>query len=161
MARACVCFLLFSMFSYFHVSADSGVENKLKSMKGGAGPIDSYSQRLYWTISAETSKIQSSHLNGRNVTTFVTFPGASRPFDVFVSGGRVYWSTSTLSNNIQSRSKTGEDIQTYYKDGSDGPRQLIVVPNEDHFLGQRTNHCERHKCSKVCVLTPTSFACLE
>ena len=121
--------------------------------------IDFSSQRLYWA-DKDANKIQSSDLQGQDVqTVFQVSDGLDRyPYGVAVVGNRIYWGTH--GSRLQSGSKSGGQIITHCYRSILSLGQLSVVPNID-LPRNRTNHCEGHNCPKVCVLTATSYRCLE
>ena len=119
--------------------------------------IDFSSRRLYWA-DFEDSRIQSSDLQGRNFRATFKLPNESYPTGVVVIGHRIYWGTWG-SGKLQSGGKVGRQIITYYN-GADTIHHLAVVPSTA-LSRNRTNHCEVPGCPKVCVLTATSYRCLE
>ena len=82
----------------------------------------------------------------------------ARPWGIAVHRDRIYWSTAG-SNKLESSTKTGSDIRLHHTDDNDMNR-IAVVPNFNLTTG-RTNHCEGHSCSNVCVLTATSYKCIQ
>ena len=118
--------------------------------------IDFASRRLYWT-EYYSHKIQSSNLDGRDVRLVVQLPSGSGPWGIAVVNNRIYWG-NVGNNKLQSCNKTGQDVQTLYTENGD-IRDITIVPAPDQ-PSSRKNDCEGRNCSKLCVLSPSSYRCL-
>ena len=118
--------------------------------------IDYASRRLYWTEST-SHKIQSSNLDGRDVRLVVQLPSGSRPWGIAVFNDRIYWGNE-WNNQLQSCNKDGQDVQTLYT-ANDDIRHITSIPAPDQ-PSSRKNACEGRNCSKLCVLSPSSYRCL-
>ena len=115
---------------------------------------ESGSSRLYWT-DEDTLTIQSSDTEGRGLATIATLP--SSPFGIALYADRFYWG-SYGSSTVKTVSTSGADIKTVYTASGNirGFAKPVWNPPTN-----RENHCERHSCSRVCVLTPgNSSRCL-
>ena len=111
---------------------------------------------LFWTDFGNDT-IESSDVVGGNRRTVVSISAGSLPIGIAVADGRVYWG-EVGGKKIQSSSINGQDVITHYT-GTRKIRSLTLVP--DLNLPQnRTNHCATSSCSQLCVLTASSFHCL-
>ena len=119
--------------------------------------IDFQNSRLYWTC-AGSNKVQSSDIQGRDIQIVIQRATHSGPNGIGLSGDRIFWSDFE-SNMLESGTKSGEDVNILYG-GASPLYGLALAPSRGNLVGNRTNHCENRACSKVCVLTPTSFSCL-
>ena len=117
--------------------------------------IDFASERLYWT-DRSSNRIQTSDLNGRGLWTVVQLPSSSYPWGVTLSNDRIYWG-NWGNNKLQSSTKDGQDVQTLHTYTTD-LRPIAIVPAWNQPRS-RQNHCEGRSCSKLRVLTPTSYRC--
>ena len=118
--------------------------------------IDFEASRLYWA-EFNDNRIQSSNLQGGDIITAVQMSGSGL-YGIAIAKDRIFWG-NYVDRSLQSSSKTGEDVRTlavqdYYI------RHITLVPDLT-LPRNRTNHCDRHECSKVCVLTATSFRCVD
>ena len=118
--------------------------------------IDFQDSCLYWAEYA-SNKLQSSDFHGQNVKTILELPDGSNPVGIGVLGRRIYW-TEMGKKRLQSSTKSGKDIRLLHE-GTDWLHRLAVVPRSDVPMSGN-NDCENRNCSKVCVLTPTSYRCL-
>ena len=118
--------------------------------------IDFALQRLYWAESG-SNRIQSSDLDGRDLQLVVQLSNGSVPWGIAVLNDRIYWGNEG-NYRLQSATKDGRDVQTLYT-SIKGISQITIVPAPD-LVNNRTNDCEGRDCSKLCVLTPTSYRCL-
>ena len=117
--------------------------------------IDFKASRLFWPDD-DHHKIQSSDLTGGDRRTVVQL-STGMPHGIAYVKDRIYWGEYG-SKKLQSSITAGDDITTLHTDSS-GIRHLTIVP--DFSLPRnRTNHCARHNCEKVCVLTAASYRCL-
>ena len=115
--------------------------------------IDYHSSRLYWA-DLGTKEIQSSNLEGGDIVTVITLQVG--PYGIALLGDKLYWG-HYQSNAVQSCSTSGTGLRTVH-DGTTITWQFTVPAWG--LSRNRTDHCEQHTCSNVCVLTPTSFRCL-
>ena len=129
--------------------------NPVTIISGEAGDYwdiatDFNSSTLFWTArSAHT--IESSDLNGGNRRTIVRLPANSYPRGIALANDRIYWAHSGDEKKLQSGTIHGNDVITLLTD-TKTIHALTLVP--DLSLPQdRTNHCARNSCLKVCVLT--------
>ena len=139
-------------------SSVSVIVTRLNEPKGIA--IDFQSSRLYWTVPLD-SEVQSSDMEGKDIRAVIRFPSNSYTFGIALFGKRIYV-THRLSRTLESFTMAGQDIQVLH---TDTERNLlfnlaIVSPRPD-LRRNRTNLCESHGCSKVCVLTGTSSRCAQ
>ena len=116
--------------------------------------IDFQMSKLFWA-DADTSKIQSSNLDGSDVRTIIRH--VAWPHGMVFVGNRLYWGTSGM-NQMQSSTKKGTDIRTHYTD-TDDIKYVTVVPDIERPTN-RPNHCLGQQCSGICVLTTNSYKCL-
>ena len=134
--------------------------NLLTLVTGLNGPagvtIDFASRKLYWT-EYFGNVIQSSSLDGRDIQLVVQLSNAY-PYGIAVLNNRIYWGNSG-NRKLQSSTKDGQDVQTLYTETND-IYHLSIVPAVDRPT-TRTNDCETRNCSTLCVLTPTSYRCLD
>ena len=119
--------------------------------------VDYALRRLFWAEQI-SNKIQSSDLDGRNLRTVVELPSGSYPFGMALWNERIYFGGGG-DFKLQRSSKAGQDIQTLYTE-TDFIRHIAIVPALDQPT-VRMNHCEGRNCTKLCVLTPTSYHCLD
>ena len=118
--------------------------------------IDFVSRRLYWAEWG-SNKIRASDFDGLSIRTAVELPSDSQPHGITLLNDRIYW-RNFENDKLQSSARDGRDIQTLHTDTSD-IRHIVLVPAWNQPTN-RKNHCEGQKCSKLCVLTPTSYRCL-
>ena len=118
--------------------------------------IDFASRRLYWTESS-MNKIQSSDLDGQDVRLVVQLPNYSSPRGIAVFNDRIYWG-NWGDMKLHSCNKDGEGLQTLHTETHE-IAHITIVPPPDQPAGRR-NDCEGRNCSKLCVLSPTSYRCL-
>ena len=117
--------------------------------------IDFKASKLFWPDD-DDHKIQSSNLAGGDRRTIVQRSNVS-PHGIAYVKDRIYWGERD-SKQLRSSTTAGDDITTLHTDSS-SIMHVIVVP--DFSLPRnRTNHCAKHSCEKVCVLTAASFRCL-
>ena len=119
------------------------------SYPGGIA-IDFPSSRIYWTVGGE-DRVQSSDMQGNHVRTVIQLPRDSGTYGIALYANRIYvttWSTKKL----QSFTTAGEDLQELHTDANHLYHVAIISARPDR-PNNRTNHCENHRCSKVCVLT--------
>ena len=116
---------------------------------------DFKSSRLCWADGSR-NKIESSDLQGRDRRTVVKADG---PTGIAVVDGRVYWGEWSGKKLQSSITAAGEEIITLHTEGK-SIYAVTLVPDLNRPL-DRINHCVRNSCSKVCVLTATSFRCLD
>ena len=117
--------------------------------------IDFKASKLFWPDD-DHHKIQSSNLAGGDRRTVIQL-STGMPHGIAYVKDRIYWGEYG-SKKLQSSITAGDDITIVHTD-SGSIRHLTVVP--DFSLPRnRTNHCARHSCEKVCVLTAASFRCL-
>ena len=112
------------------------------------------SGRIYWADDT-TKKIQSSDATGADVRTIVTL--SNGPLGLALYGKKIYFGYY-WSDVVQSMSKAGGDVRTVYTAVFTNIRNFVVP--DWNAPTNRTNHCLKHSCSNVCVLTATSFRCL-
>ena len=117
--------------------------------------IDLKTSRLFWTDYHENT-IESSDLEGADRRT-VSLALFTYPTGIAVFNDRIFW---------------GEQDSGFLKSSNMDGNDLILLYGDTHFINgltlvsdlnrpeNRTNHCARNSCSKVCVLTPTSSRCL-
>ena len=118
--------------------------------------VDLKTSKLFWT-DYYNDKIESSNLDGGERRTVISLFSFAAPTGVAVSNDRLYWGESR-GRKLQSSTMDGQDViilhtEVDYIYGVAVVTDLILPRN-------RTNHCARNSCSKVCVLTPTSSRCL-
>ena len=101
--------------------------------------IDLNMSRLYWT-EEDMDRIQSANLDGSDTRTIVKLSG---PQGIAVLADEIFWG-NWRSHELQSSSKTGGHIRTLHTHARNG-----------------VNLCESQNCSKLCVLSPSSFRCLD
>ena len=116
-----------------------------------------HSRRLYW-VSFHDRRVESSDMEGQDFKTILQLSAVSDPIGVGVLGGRLYWTTSS-QRTLESSTVSGKDVQLLHNDTSQ-LFYMTVVPRPDYLPQNRQNHCENQSCTKVCVLTPTSYRCL-
>ena len=118
--------------------------------------IDVQNSRLYWTCYGD-DKIKSSDLQGRNVQTVLRHRRGSNAWGIGLTRDRIYF-TDWSTKKLWSITKTGLDVQLLHI-GTTNLLHVSMVPRSG-LPRSRTNHCKNHACSKVCVLTQSSFRCL-
>ena len=118
--------------------------------------IDVTSERFYGT-ERNSFTISSINLDGQGLRSLVQLPTGSNPYGMAVYGDRIYWGKAG-DKKLQSSTKDGKDVQTLYTDAQD-IHHLVIVPSVEQ-PANRVNHCVGRNCSKLCVLTPTSYRCL-
>ena len=117
--------------------------------------IDFKTSRLFWT-DMHTNKIESSSLQGCDRRTVISLSDVGL-LGIAVSNERIYWGEYS-GKKLQSSTKDGKEVITLHG-GTNSVLGVALVP--DLNLPQnRTNHCARNSCSRVCVLTTTSSRCL-
>ena len=118
--------------------------------------IDFKTSRIFWAHHI-AHKIESSNLEGRDREVVVQLPSDVCPSGMAVANGSIYWGEQ-ISKKLQSSTMDGNDVITLHTDAH-YLWGITLVP--DLYLPQnRTNHCARHSCSKVCALTRNSSRCL-
>ena len=130
--------------------------NPTKIVSGSSWGIttDFKISKLFWAH-CWNNKIESSGFQGEDRRTVVN-GSMSCPTGIAVSNGRIYWGEAS-GRKLKSSTLTGEDVITLYNGSY--IRGVAMVP--DLNLPQnRMNHCARHNCTKVCVLTASSHRCL-
>ena len=123
--------------------------------------IDFQSSRLYWTVPLD-GKVKSSDMQGKDIRTVMKFPSDSYTNGIGLFGNRIYV-TNRLSRTLESFTTAGQDLQVLHTDMDTNllfNLAIIVSPRPD-LPRNRTNHCENHGCTKVCVLTRTSSRCVD
>ena len=118
--------------------------------------IDFDDARLYWVTGGD-DRVHSCDMEGQVMKTVVQLPWGAGPIGIGLLGGRIYW-TLGFGQKLQSINKSGQDIQSVPLRG-DIMFNLAAVPRMD-LPRNRTNDCDKAHCSKVCVLTPSSYRCL-
>ena len=158
--------LCFSTIYYSRYTGDVDHSCILKAGTDGSSPagivqgahgahgiqIDFQYRRLYWTEYLN-NRIRSSNLDGGDVVIVVHT--LSRPYGIALFGQRVYWGEI---GGVRSSLKSGMEIRDEFT--GTGITRHFVVPNSNPPKN-RQNHCENRNCSGVCVLSRTSFKCLE
>ena len=117
--------------------------------------IDLKTSRLFWS-DLSANRIESSNFDGIDRHIVARVPSAG-PYGIAVLNERIYWG-ELGGKKLQSTGITGEDTVTMYN-ATRGIRHVTLVPNFN-LPQNRTNHCARHTCSRVCVLTAATFRCL-
>ena len=129
----------------------------LTGLEGPNGiTIDFAHRRLYWT-DLNSHKIQSSDLDGRNVRTLVQLGSGSHPWGIGVINDRIYWGNEG-NKKLESATMDGQDVKMLHT-STNSIRHITIVRAMDGPKN-RTNPCEGRNCSKLCVLTRTSYRCL-
>ena len=118
--------------------------------------LDFHNSRLYWA-SQDSANVQSCDLEGKDIRTAVQLAAGSRPWGFTLFEERIYVG-NRAKNRVESYSKTGVDFRVLFT-GSGALFHLVGLPRSD-LPRTRANDCENRVCSKVCVLTPTSFSCV-
>ena len=116
--------------------------------------IDFQSRRLYWAEWFD-SRIRSSNLDGGEV---LTVNGNSRPFGISLVGSRIFW--SDYLGELRSMLKSGREILNV-RETSGMYIPAHIAATDWNLPKNRPNHCASQDCSGLCVLTRTSFKCLE
>ena len=119
--------------------------------------IDFASRRLYWT-EYFGSHIQSSDLDGRDIQLVIQLLTGSGPWGIAILNDRIYWG-NLGDNKLQSSTGNGQDIQTLYTE-TDNIYHVAIVPAVDQPT-TRVNDCTGRNCTKLCVLSPSSYRCLD
>ena len=120
--------------------------------------IDFKESRLYWVTGA-SGKVQSSDMHGQDIKTILQSQSNAWPRGVGLLGSRIYWTSfEDEGGQFESSDKSGKDIKLLHND-TNAHYHIAPVPRLD-LPTSRTNHCENQSCSKVCVLTPTSYKCV-
>ena len=107
--------------------------------------IDFQMSKLFWA-DVDTSKIQSSGLDGSDVRTIIRNVGGAH--GMALAGNRIFWRTSR--DQLHSSTKEGKDIRTHFTD-TDDIKYLAVVPDMERPTN-RSNHCLGQQCCGICVL---------
>ena len=116
--------------------------------------IDFSTSKIFWADRLG-HRIESSNLDGDERT--VVNSAENGPHGVAVLNGRIYWGEHR-NKRLESSTIEGKDVITFLTE-VDYIKDLTVVP--DLSLPQnRTNHCAKQNCDKVCVLTAASYRCL-
>ena len=120
--------------------------------------IDFKSSRLFWA-EFYANKIKSSDFQGGDQRTVAILPSKSEPTGVAVAGDKIYWG-EFRTGKLQYSTIDGTNLMTLPADTfGDSIFGVTLVPALNRPQN-RTNHCARHNCTRVCVLTPTSSRCL-
>ena len=122
--------------------------------------IDFQSSRIYWTVPLDGT-VESSDMQGKVIRTVMQFPSGSGTYGIALFGNRVYV-TNRLSRTLESFTTEGTDLRVLHKENTDASLfNLAVISPRPDLLRNRTNQCENHGCSKVCLLTRTSSRCVD
>ena len=119
--------------------------------------IDVAYRRLYWAENGG-NKTQSSDLDGRDIQFVIELSGDFSPFGIAALNDRIYWGDA-VNYKLGSCTKDGQDVQTLYTGTSD-IHQLTIVPTVEQPRN-RTNDCVGRNRAKLCVLSPSSYRCLD
>ena len=117
--------------------------------------IDFKTSKLFWT-DIWSSRIESSNFQGGKRRTILN-NSIENPTGIAVADGRIYWGEND-GQKLKSCTITGENVTTLYN-GTVSIYGIALVPDVN-LPQNRTNHCARHNCAKVCVLTASSYRCL-
>lgn len=118
---------------------------------------DFRTSKLFWANDG-TNRVESSDLEGGYQRTVINANAGSGPYAIAATNDRIYWGECS-SKKLKSSTTAGDDVITLHA-GTSCIDALAIVP--DLSLPQnRTNHCARNSCSKVCVLTTTSYRCMD
>ena len=121
--------------------------------------IDLKASKLFWATNIE-NRIESSDLNGGDWQTVVNISSKADPTGVAVANDRIYWGEGR-GKTLKSSTLDGQDVITLHTDTNRIWGVTAAVPYLN-LPQSRKNHCEKHNCPHVCVLTPTqSFRCLK
>ena len=119
--------------------------------------IDYESSRLYWADHG-SMKIQSSNLQGGDISTEVLL-SANGPYGLGLLHDTIIWGNFHGRALQQRTIGAAANISTLYT-GSHFIRHLTIVPPPYNRPPNRKNDCAGQTCSKVCVLTASSFSCV-
>ena len=119
--------------------------------------IDFQSSRIYWTVGGE-DRVESSDMQGNDIQTVIQLPRDSGTYGIALYGNRIYV-TNWSSKKLQSFTTAGQDLQELLTDTNHLYHLAIISARPDR-PNNLANHCENHRCSKVCVLTQTAFKCV-
>ena len=121
--------------------------------------VDFASRSLYWT-EYNGNKIPSSDLDGRGIELLVQLSIGSNPFGIAILSNRIYWG-NWGNNKLQSSTKDAQDMQTLCTKTNDIHHlALAIVPVVDQPI-TRANDCAGLNGTKLCVLSPSSYRCLD
>ena len=115
--------------------------------------IDFESRELYWAEYYD-NRIRSSNLEGGAVVKTAQTTG---PYGIAVAGQRIYWG-GLNSGVVESKSKSGKE--TPIQVASDADSNVFMAPNWIPPKSRR-NDCEQQNCRGLCVLSRTSYTCVE
>ena len=119
--------------------------------------IDFEKSRMYWA-EAGYDRIRSSNMEGGDIQTIVGWGYGSYTYGVTLLQDRLYitaWGWKIL----YSYSQADKNLRVLYEDTENSLFQVAAVPRQN-LPTDRINHCANANCTAVCVLSPTSFACL-
>ena len=135
--------------------------NRTEIVEGLQSPggivIDHSSSMLFWTDHFANC-IQSSDLDGGNIRTVATLQGRTTPWGIALYGDKLFWG-NYHTMTLQSANKSGGSDQTVYRTDTN-PTHLVLVTKAVPKISRR-NDCDGQSCGKICVLTPTSFRCVD
>ena len=120
--------------------------------------IDFATQFLYWTDSYRNN-IGPSDLRGHDYETIVQLSNRADPEKIALVGEKINESTED-SRKLKISRINRTHRRLHYMDNNVEIFQVVAVPSSNVPSG-RVNHGGRQNCSKVCVLTASSFRCLE
>ena len=143
-------------------TAETDGSNPSEIVRGLRGPrgivIDLKMSRIYWADEV-TKRIQSSDLDGRNSRTVIQLSDGG-PIGIALFGDKIFWA-NWGNKKLQSvgMKARGTDLRTLHIDTL--PLQyLTLAPDIIGHPQNRKNHCKGQMCSNICVLTATSFKCV-
>ena len=124
--------------------------------KPGGIVLDTESGRLFWTEYG-SHKIQSSNAAGGELRKVLQLSKDAGPWGIILTEGRIYWGNYE-NKTLQSCTKSGNDPRLLYE-GPKGINQLTFAAG--NVPPNRINDCEGQNCANICVLTSTSFRCVD
>ena len=127
---------------------------------GGSGEVDGIvidliGRRLYWS-DRTNRRIQSSNLNGGDVMTIHQLQAS--PYGISLLGQRLYWGHRDFNTVQSSSTQAGSDVRVEVVGKSVARHFTAAVW---HSPRHRPNDCKGVSCPGLCVLTPTSYKCLQ
>ena len=118
--------------------------------------IDYETSRLFWADHS-AKKIQSSSLDGGDKRVEVQL-STNGPYGMALFDNTMIWGNYDGFALQQREAADGAVVRSLYT-GSSTIRHIAVIP-PDNLPTDRTNHCAGNNCSKICVLTTSSFRCV-
>ena len=120
--------------------------------------VDCISSGIFWA-DCDTHKVQTSDLEGNNISVIgFNEVGMDCPWGIATHDGTVYW-TNWSSKKILGSQESGGVFTVY--NGRSSMQHMALAMSTAHLPKNRENDCHGRNCSSLCVLTPSSFRCVD